>query len=86
VPKGEVAADPRGLIHEAYQMDLGPEDCRTIFLDWALGLPEVPGKPEIRALLEHYGPRSPGHPMTALLRAGLEADAAPRRRDRRRRP
>ena len=40
MPKGEHPADPRGLILEAYGMQLPPEDCRTIFLDWALGLPE----------------------------------------------
>ena len=38
--KGDLPIDPRGLIEEAYRMELGPEDCRTVFLDWALGLPE----------------------------------------------
>ena len=68
MPKGEHPADPRGLILEAYRMELGPEDCRTIFLDWALGLPEAAGEPEIAALLAHYGPAHPDHPMTAVLR------------------
>jgi hypothetical protein len=83
--KGELAADPRGLIHEAYRMDVGPQDCRTIFLDWALGLPDA-GPAEIAALLAHYGPLHPDHPMTAVLREGLDRAAAPTRRGRRRRP
>jgi hypothetical protein len=83
--KGELAADPRGLIFEAYRMDLTPEDCRTVFLDWALGL-DGAGRDEIAALLAHYGPRHPSHPMTAVLREGLERSAVPRRRGRRPRP
>ncbi len=77
--KGGLAADPRGLIFEAYRMEIGPEDCRTIFLDWALGRPAAAAD-DIAALLAHYAPRQPDHPMTAVLRAGLEAAAAPRRR------
>ena len=84
--KGELAADPRGLMHEAFAMDLGAEDCRTIFLDWMLGLPEGAGAAEIRAVLERYAPANPGHPMSAVLREGLDAARAPRpRRSRRRR-
>ena len=34
------SADPRGLIYEAYRMEpLKDEEYRSIFLDWALGLP-----------------------------------------------
>lgn len=80
--KGDLAADPRGLIYEAYRMDLGPEDCRTIFLDWALGLPDGGGPAEIRTLLDHYAAAHPGHPMTAVLRAGLDPATPPRRRRR----
>jgi hypothetical protein len=83
--KGELAIDPRGLIFEAYRMELGPEDCRTIFLDWALGL-DGAGRAEIAALLAHYGPRHPAHPMTAVLREGLEQAPARTRRGRRPRP
>ncbi len=84
--KGDLAADPRGLIYEAYRMDLGPEDCRTIFLDWALGLPEGAGAAEIAALLAHYAPDHPDHPMTAVLREGLTPAATAARRARRRPP
>ena len=37
--KGKLAEDPRGLLYEAYQIDgISLADCKTIFLDWALGL------------------------------------------------
>jgi hypothetical protein len=85
VRKGEIPADPRGLIFEAYQMDLSPEDCRAIFFDWVLGSPEGAGTAEISALLDHYGPKHADHPMTAILREGLDRSApGPTRRGRRR--
>jgi len=83
--KGDLACDPRGLIYEAYRID-GIEEvsCRPIFLDWALGVPakEDPVK-HIQTMLEHYGPDWPEHPMTGILRAGLDEMATPRRRRRR---
>jgi hypothetical protein len=82
--KGELAADPRGLILEAYGMQLAPEDCRAIFFDWALGLPEGGGTAELEALLAHYGPRHPDHPMTAVLQEGLARAPLPARRRGRR--
>lgn len=85
MPRGEHPLDPRGLIQEAYRMAIGPEDCRTIFLDWALGLPSPAGPAEIRALLDHYAAAHPDHPMTAVLREGLAPSphaARPRRRRR----
>ena len=83
MPKGELAADPRGLIFEAYRMEIGPKDCRAIFFDWALGMPEGAGREEIAALLAHYGAAQPDHPMTAVLREGLEPPRSRRRRRRR---
>ena len=72
MPKGEDPADPRGLIFEAYRMDLTPEDARTIFLDWALGPPG--GDPAAAAaLLRRYGPTARDHPMTSLLRDAAAA-------------
>ncbi len=82
--KGEHPADPRGLILEAYRMTLTPADARAIFLDWALGRPEGDATAEIASLLERYGAAAPEHPMTAVLRAGLESAAAPARRRGRR--
>ena len=63
-------ADPRGLIREAYNIgDLSEKDCRTIFLDWALG---VPTETDIACLMselaEHYAQLNPEHPMSVLLK------------------
>ncbi|TVQ52998.1 MAG: hypothetical protein EA355_14025 [Rhodobacteraceae bacterium] len=81
------ALDPRGLIREAYRIEgVTAWDCRSIYLDWALGLAGDPAE-ATRALLARYGPAAPDHPMTAVLREGV--DAAPRppgARPRRRRP
>jgi hypothetical protein len=78
-PDEEADADPRGLIREAYRMDLGAAECRSILLDWALGQP-VAGRAEIARLLVTYGAAQPDHPMTAVLREGLVR--APRDRPR----
>ncbi len=75
--KGDLPADPRGLIFEAYRMDLDAKDCRTVFFDWAVGL-DAAVRPElVRLLLEHYGPAHADHPMTAVLREGLEEAPPP---------
>ncbi|SFE19132.1 hypothetical protein [Roseivivax sediminis] len=73
------AADPRGVIREAYAIEgIGPEDCRSIFLDWALTVPaEADTEALIRTLLARHG--TPDHPMTAVLREGL-GTVRPRRR------
>lgn len=65
--------DPRGLIREAYRIEgIGPGDCRSIFLDWALGLASGEDVPaHIAALLARYGPAHSDHPMTEVLREGL---------------
>ncbi|PTW52055.1 MULTISPECIES: hypothetical protein [Rhodovulum] len=75
-------ADPRGLIRESYRIEgIGPSECRSIFLDWALGLPEtVDTSRALRRLLAEYGPGAADHPMTAVLRAGLAEEPAARRR------
>lgn len=80
--KGD-ALDPKGLIHEAYNIDgISAGECRSIFLDWALSHPGDP-KAAIAALLDRFGAQA-DHPMTETLRAGLGAPEAPRRRGGRR--
>ncbi|GIX14785.1 MAG: hypothetical protein KatS3mg118_2744 [Paracoccaceae bacterium] len=80
--------DPRALIWDAYRIEgIGPGECRSIYLDWALGMP---ADSDLRAasarLLAIYGPAAPDHPMTAILRAAAERPpAGPRRRGGRRR-
>lgn len=80
--KGDHPADPKALIREAYRIEgISEPECRIIFLDWALGLPAGWGPAEaIKAMLTLYGAGAPDHPMTHVLRAGLETGAAPRRR------
>ncbi|WP_092060985.1 hypothetical protein [Poseidonocella pacifica] len=75
-------ADPRGLIREAYRIeDITAEQCRSIFLDWALSVPtEGDPKAAIGALLARYEAGAPQHPMTAVLREGSEGGGLPRRR------
>jgi hypothetical protein len=76
------ALDPKGLIREAYRIDgIDEGECRSIFLDWALSLPqgqEVPAA--LEALLVRHATDAPDHPMTAVLRAGLAQADSPRRR------
>lgn len=74
--------DPKGLIQEAYRIDgITLPECRSIFLDWALGLP--PERDQKQALVELHGTYSAkdgDHPMTQVLRDGLETAQAPKRR------
>jgi len=70
--------DPRGLIAEAYNIEgIGTPECRAIFFDWALSRPEGGEAAEIEALLAVYGPTTPDHPMSAVLREGLSGAASP---------
>ncbi len=80
--KGNLDIDPRGLIYESYRMqDIGGEQCRTIFLDWALGTPlGADMTANLTALMSEYGESAPEHPMTAVLRQGLEKAGKPKGR------
>lgn len=79
--KGDVN-DPKGLVFEAYQIEgITKSECRTIFLDWALSLPlDVDTGNTIRVMLASYGAAEPAHPMTEVMKEGLNGMAAPRRR------
>lgn len=81
--KGDQTEDPRGLIYEAYRIEgISEPECRTIFLDWALGVPAGQDMVAmIRSLLDVYGPANDGHPMTLVLREGLQRSSqTPKRR------
>ena len=70
--KGNLDIDKRGLIYEAYRIEgIGQGECRSIFMDWALGAPSGDVKLHIQTLLDAYGTEAPDHPMTAVLREGL---------------
>lgn len=73
--------DPKGLIRESYRIEgITTGECRSIFLDWALGVPvgEDAG-PRVRFLLGVYG-EDADHPMTATLKEALADAPQPRRR------
>ncbi len=71
--------DPKGLIYEAYRIEgITAEECRTIFLDWALSLRDVEAGAAIPVLLARHGQE--GHPMTEVLREGLSSAEGARRR------
>ncbi len=74
--------DPTGLMREAYRIpDITSGECRSIFLDWALGLPsDADTAPLIQRLLERHAEAPEGHPMTDVLKEGLTAAETPRRR------
>ena len=79
---GDTPDDPKGLIREAYRIEgIGAPECRSIFMDWALSLPDgVAAEEAIPALLERYGRAAPDHPMTEVLREGEGRLARPGRR------
>ncbi len=72
--------DPKGLVRESYRIEgITLEECRSIFIDWALSLPDgASSKTAIAGLLETYGTGS--HPMTDVLSEGLDQITAPRKR------
>ena len=72
-PGAEPNVDPRGLIFEAYRIDgIAPKDCRTILLDWALGMPDGSAYSDaLRKLHMMYSDEHPDHPMTAVIEEGL---------------
>ena len=74
--------DPRGLIQDAFRIEgITPEACRSIFLDWALGLPDnVDARDEIGKLLQIHAHEKEDHPMKGILRDGLRRPADARRR------
>jgi hypothetical protein len=78
--------DPKGLIRESYRIEgITDAECRSILIDWALSLPD--GQDQKAALADQlglYATQNPDHPMTALLRAGLDS-APPTRAGRRKR-
>ena len=79
--KGD-ALDPKGLIFESYRIEgITAEECRSVFLDWALSLPvDTDTAPLLTKLLGRYREGAPNHPMTQVLEDGLKASDQPRRR------
>lgn len=79
----EQVFDPKGLMKEAFVIEgIAAPECRSIFLDWALGLPLECNVPEeVRRIIANYAPSVPAtHPMLLTLQEALEHPAAARRR------
>ena len=74
--------DPKGLILEAYRIEgIVSGECRSIFLDWALSLPDGQDtQVAIAIMIARYAPEHPDHPMTEVLADATVAATAPRRR------
>ncbi|SEP55127.1 hypothetical protein [Thalassovita taeanensis] len=74
--------DPKGLIADSFQIDgISEAECRSIFLDWALSLPDGQDSgAAIEALSEKYQQVAPDHPMMQVLVHGRPRITAPRRR------
>lgn len=77
--------DPKALIRESFNIEgINIEECRSIFLDWALSLPnDVDAKKIIPLLIEKYNNKKE-HPMLLTLREGLITTVSPTRRGGRR--
>ncbi len=77
--------DPKALIRESFNIEgINIEECRSIFLDWALSLPnDVDAKKIIPLLIEKYNDKKE-HPMLLTLREGLITTVSPTRRGGRR--
>ena len=72
-PRETDPSDPRGLIRESYRIDgIEEPECRSIFLDWAIGVPTGEDSAVlVRRLLDRYAADNPDHPMTTVLRDAL---------------
>ena len=77
--------DPKALIRESFNIEgINIEECRSIFLDWALSLPnDVDAKKIIPLLIDKYTDKKE-HPMLLTLREGLITTVSPTRRGGRR--
>ena len=74
--------DPSGLIREAFRIEgITREDCRTIFLDWVIGLRERFDMTDaVHAMLARHVAEPDDHPMMLTLREAIEQAPTPQRR------
>lgn len=82
MPRQDDPADPRGLIYESFRIDgIKEPECRSIFLDWAIGVPIGQDSTAlVRKLLGRFGAEYPDHPMTTVLKDALNPPAKRGRR------
>tara|TARA_R110002096_G_scaffold97354_4_gene217025 strand:- start:31997 stop:32266 length:270 start_codon:yes stop_codon:yes gene_type:complete len=71
--KGNLEIDPRGMIYESYRIEgISIEECRMIFLDWALEAAKADMRADLQTLLNEYGDINPDHPMTNVIIQGMK--------------
>ena len=74
--KGNLDIDPRGMIYEAYRIEgVSLEECRMIFLDWALNTPQGDTNAHLDEWLVEYEADNTNHPMTHVIRDGLKSSS-----------
>jgi hypothetical protein len=79
--KGNLDIDPRGMIYESYRIDgISVEECRMIFLYWALEAAQVDMREKLQILLNEYGDQNPDHPMTSVILEGMKKSTQSGRR------
>ncbi len=76
--KGNLDIDLRGMIYEAYRIEgVSLEECRMIFLDWAMNTPQGDMKTYLHVLLAEYETKNPAdHPMTLVIKDGLKTSSS----------
>lgn len=74
--------DPKGLILEAYRMEgITLQECRSIFLDWALSLPDGADQPAaVHEIHQRFAADHPTHPMSEVISEGLSDRKVAKRR------
>ena len=75
--------DPKGLMTDAFAIDgITSAECRSIFLDWALGLPaQFDTRAQVQMLIAAFETsENMDHPMLKTLREALVDAPAPKRR------
>ncbi len=74
--------DHKGLIREAFRIEgISEEECRSIFVDWALSLPEsLDMQAAIAAVSDRHAAEPDDHPMRRILNEACAGGSIPARR------
>lgn len=80
--KTDDEADPKDLIREAFRIEgITAAECRSIFLDWAMSLPDgISTERGVKRMLSRHQAEPADHPMQTVLREALTAPATAGRR------
>ncbi|PIB24660.1 hypothetical protein BFP76_05615 [Amylibacter kogurei] len=79
--KGNLDIDPRGMIYESFRIEnITIEECRVIFLDWAMFAPAGDMSEQLSQFITEYGDAYAEHPMMTVIKEGLEKTPQKRRR------